>query len=148
MYRYFSGECKVTSDFIASSVCVNPVVVRRTLGQLKEAGFVRVEAGAGGASAAKDPADISLLDIFHAADCVDGDLFHFHENSNPRCPVGSTVHDVPDREPASVQESFEERLRQTSLKNLTDNMGYIISTSRKRPSKAKQAPDPDQAVNI
>lgn len=41
----FSGSQKVTSAFIAGSVNVNPVVIRRTLGQLKEAGIVLVEAG-------------------------------------------------------------------------------------------------------
>ena len=48
----FSGSQKVTSAFIAGSVNVNPVVIRRTLGQLKEAGIVLVEAGVGGATLA------------------------------------------------------------------------------------------------
>ena len=50
----FDGQYKTRSAFLAGSVGVNPVVVRNTLGQLKAAGLVNVEAGVGGASLAKD----------------------------------------------------------------------------------------------
>lgn len=51
----FDGQCKTTSFFLGNSVNVNPVIIRKTLGQLKDAGLVTVEAGVGGASLAKDP---------------------------------------------------------------------------------------------
>lgn len=60
----FSGSQKVTSAFIAGSVNVNPVVIRRTLGQLKEAGIVLVEAGVGGATLARPAERITLLDVY------------------------------------------------------------------------------------
>lgn len=63
----FGEDCKITSDFLAGSVNVNPVIIRRTLGQLKKAGLVRVEAGVGGASLAKPPEEITLLDIFRSS---------------------------------------------------------------------------------
>ena len=46
----FGEDCKITSDFLAGSVNVNPVIIRKTLGQLKKAGLVRIEAGVGGAA--------------------------------------------------------------------------------------------------
>ena len=49
----FKADHKVTSDFIASSVNVNPVVIRRLLQQLKKAGIVQVARGSGGADIAK-----------------------------------------------------------------------------------------------
>ena len=45
----FDGVFKTTSTFLASSVQVNPVIIRKTLGQLKAAGLVEV--------AAADPSD-------------------------------------------------------------------------------------------
>ena len=36
----FKDEYKVTSDFLASSINVNPVVIRRILSQLKDAGLI------------------------------------------------------------------------------------------------------------
>ena len=38
----FKNEYKVTSDFLADSTNVNPVIVRKILGQLKSAGIVAV----------------------------------------------------------------------------------------------------------
>lgn len=43
----FGRSAKVTSDFIADSVQVNPVVIRRALVSLKRAGFIEVKAGSG-----------------------------------------------------------------------------------------------------
>lgn len=116
---YFSGKAKTTSSFIASSVNANPVVIRRLLGQLKEAGLVTVEAGVGGASLARPAEAITMLDVFRAVDSLDGGrLFDFHANSNPDCPVGSRVHDVLDGELADAQAALERRLAQATLADL------------------------------
>ena len=89
----FKKEQKVTSDFLASSVKVNPVVIRRLLLQLKKAGLVKVARGTGGTDIEKPLDKITLLDIYQAVECVeDGRLFHFHENPNPLCPVGKNIH--------------------------------------------------------
>ena len=80
----FEDACKVTSDFIAGSAGVNPVVVRQTLGRLKRAGLAAVAAGTGGARLAREPERISLLDIYRAVDLVERErLFNFHERPNP-----------------------------------------------------------------
>lgn len=49
----FKDEYKVTSDFLAGSTNVNPVIIRKILGQLKKAGLVEVARGTGGASISK-----------------------------------------------------------------------------------------------
>ena len=46
----FSNNRKVTSNFIAGSTNSNPVIIRRLLGQLKQAGLVNVKPGVGGAT--------------------------------------------------------------------------------------------------
>ena len=48
-------KTKVTSDFLAGSVGVNPVIIRKTLSQLKRAGLIHVARGTGGAELAKQP---------------------------------------------------------------------------------------------
>ena len=118
---YFEDE-KATSNFIAASVSVNPVVIRRTLGQLKAAGLVTVEAGVGGASLAKSPRDITLLDVFDAVESAPEDLFSFHENPNPACPVGRSIHPLLDVKLASAQEALRADLRKTTLADLLQEM--------------------------
>ena len=67
----FKDDYKVTSDFLAGSTNVNPVIVRKILGQLKAAGLVEVARGSGGASIPKPLSEISFLDIYNAFDCVE-----------------------------------------------------------------------------
>lgn len=110
-------ESKVTSDFLASSVGVNPVIIRKTLSQLKKAELISVARGTGGAEIIKDLEDISLLDVYQAVECLGkkGQLFSFHDNPNPDCPVGGNIHGVLDEKLDKIQEAMEEELSQTSL---------------------------------
>ncbi len=118
----FSQTTKVTSDFIAASVQVNPVVIRRTLLSLKAAGMVDVKAGSGGASIVKDLGDITLYDVYKAVDSMDGDMFHFHENPNPACPVGRNIHAVLDAHLADAQAAMENELKKGTLLDLTKDL--------------------------
>lgn len=113
------SEHKTTSTFLAGSVGVNPVVVRNVLGQLKAAGIVRVEPGVGGASLAREPEDITLLDVFCAVEDHDG-LFRFHDNPNPECPVGRNIHDVLGERLAAADAALEAQLASTTLRDLMD----------------------------
>lgn len=85
------GEA-VSSQQIARSVNTNPVVVRRIVGALRNAGLVSVQAGAaGGAQLARDPGEITLLDVYRAVEAADG-LFPLplHPPSQ-HCDVGANI---------------------------------------------------------
>lgn len=122
----FNKEYKTTSDFLASSVNVNPVVIRRTLLSLKSAGLVDVKAGSGGATLTKNVEDITLYDVYKAVDCIDGDLFHFHENPNPNCPVGKNIHSVLDTHLYSAQMAMENELKSVTLADLVNQLNNVI----------------------
>lgn len=130
-------EQKTTSEFIAASVNVNPVVIRRTLQSLKAAGMVEVKAGSGGASIAKDLRDITLYDVYKAVDSVEGDLFHFHENPNPDCPVGRNIHAVLDGHLADAQAAMENELKKVTIARLAGEMG---AAPAERAEKQKSMP--------
>ena len=138
---YFDGTFKTTSTFIADSVGVNPVIVRKTLGQLKAAGLVEVEAGVGGASLARDPADVTLLDVFRATESVNGSLFSFHEHPNPKCPVGRSIHAALDGELAAAQQALEGQLTQTSLQELIGRIGLAGRIEQGEPAGQAGAED-------
>ena len=107
----FKNDCKVTSELLASSVNVNPVVIRRLLQQLKKAGIVEVMRGSGGASIKRPIEEITLLDVYRAVECVEeGELFHFHENPNSLCPVGKNIHAILDTRLENIQQAMEREM--------------------------------------
>ncbi len=124
--EYFKEEYKTTSDFIASSVRVNPVVIRQILGQLKKAGLLEVHAGSGGVSLLKKPQNITLLDVFNAVEPFDGGaMFGFHKNPNLSCPVGKNIHNLLDDKLASIQSAMENELKKTTLSDLLNQVKLL-----------------------
>lgn len=124
----FEKEHKITSEFLASSVNVNPVIIRRILSQLKAANLIEVQRGSGGASIAKPLDKITFLDIYHAVDCIDhGELFHFHEQPNQLCPVGRNIHNVLDDKLLQVQNALEKELKNITLADVMKDTKYYIA---------------------
>lgn len=123
---FFEGREKTTSVFLAGSVNVNPVIIRNVLGQLKSAGLITVKAGEGGSSLAKKPEDITLLDVFRAVE-KEEELFHFHENPNPECPVGKNVHTVLDNRLLAIQDAMKEQMESVTLRDLMDDMNHMLA---------------------
>ena len=123
----FQDDYKVTSDLLAGSTNVNPVIIRRILLQLKAANLIHVARGTGGATIAKPLDEISFLDIYRAVECVEhGELFHFHENPNADCPVGRNIHFVLDDKLMRVQQAMEREMASITLKDIkTDIQKYI-----------------------
>ena len=118
----------MTSEFLASSVNVNPVVIRRILQQLKKAEIVEVKRGSGGAEIARDLKDITLLDVYNAVESVeDGQLFHFHEDPNPKCPVGKNIHKIMDHRLEDIQEAMENEMRSVTIQDIMEDAHENIS---------------------
>lgn len=112
----FRTEYKVTSDFLASSINVNPVIIRKILSQLKNAGLIEVARGTGGAQAVKPLEQITFYDVYRAVDLLEeGELFHFHENPNLNCPVGKNIHRVLDNKLLDIQKAMEHEMKQYTI---------------------------------
>lgn len=130
--EYFQNDYKVTSQFLASSVNVNPVVIRRTLSQLKNAGLINVARGTGGATIARPLDQITLLDVFNAVDSIENDtLFHFHDNPNTNCPVGRNIHHGLDDKLQKVQDAMENELNAITLADVVDDTEKYIAEEGK-----------------
>ena len=107
---------KVTSDVLAASIEVNPVIIRRLLSRLKGAGMITVYRGTGGTFLVKDPKDITLFDVYETAENLKEEgLFHFHEHPNPKCPVGRDIHRALDGRLHEAQKAMEEKLASFTL---------------------------------
>ncbi|MCD7893173.1 MAG: Rrf2 family transcriptional regulator [Erysipelotrichaceae bacterium] len=122
----FKNE-KVTSEFLASSVQVNPVIIRKILSQLKAADIIKVQRGSGGSTIIKPLNEITFYDIYEAVECINNDeLFHFHENPNQNCPVGRNIHHALDDKLQQVQTALENELKQITLQDVIDDTRKYI----------------------
>lgn len=116
----FSNTRKVTSNFIAESTNSNPVIIRRILGQLKNAGLVNVAAGIGGSTIAKPLTEITLLDIFNAVEAANDIFFNFHDNPNCKCPVGKNIHTILDEHLNDIVQAMNRQMQQVNLQTLLE----------------------------
>lgn len=120
-------DAHCTSEFIAGSVNTNPVIIRRTLGQLKKVGLVNVRAGTGGAYLLKELDEITLLNIYRAVEVVEeGQLFHFHEEPNPQCPVGAHIQAVLQIVLRRAQDAMEKILADITMQELVTELTLEI----------------------
>lgn len=107
---------RVTSEVLAKSIQVNPVIIRNILSQLKKAELVMVKRGQGGATITKPYEQLSLFDVYQAVDSVkNGALFSFHDSPNPACPVGKNIHNILDDKLLRVQQAMENELKAITL---------------------------------
>lgn len=123
----FRDDYKVTSDFLAGSIGTNPVIIRKILTQLKNAGLIEVARGTGGIELTKELSEITFYDVYEAIEPVDGgDLFRFHEAPNPKCPVGRNIHALLDDKLKDIQNAMEEKMRQYTLLDLQEGMEELL----------------------
>jgi len=109
-----------SSDWIAESIQINPVMVRRELAVLQEMGWVVSKKGKEGGSKLIVPSSaISLSDILKA---TKGNHVLGRKNScgGSNCPVGREINDELDRLFGEADRILFDALEQRSLKSFVD----------------------------
>lgn len=86
-----AGHEVATSEQIAGSVNTNPVVIRRLLGRMREAGLVCSRRGSDAGWRLLRPLEsMTLRDVYEAIE--PSPLFELHRaEPNPECPVGCGI---------------------------------------------------------
>ncbi|MGF6665142.1 Rrf2 family protein [Paraburkholderia atlantica] len=117
------GGVPLSSEMIAGSVNTNPVLIRRLLAMLSEAGLTTSQMGAGGgALLARRPEQITLLDVYRAVE--DAKLFALHrEEPNPACMVGRNIQSVLSGIVDEAQQAMEAALAARTLADATADVG-------------------------
>ncbi|CAM2922305.1 Rrf2 family transcriptional regulator [Paenibacillus sediminis] len=107
---------RMTSEFIASSVNTNAVVVRRIMGMLNKAGLVTTNPGVAGASLTRPISQITLLDVYRAVEGEGCDhLFSIHEKPNPKCLVGRNIQGALESKYSQAQSAMENELQKITM---------------------------------
>lgn len=73
--EYFGKEEKVTSDFLASSIGSNPVIIRNLMSDLRNAGLIEIKRGPGGIAITRPLDQITFFDVYEAVEKNKEDLF-------------------------------------------------------------------------
>lgn len=109
------GRDVVTSHQIAESVNTNPVVIRRSLGDLRKAGLVESRRGPGaGWSLLGDPAKITLFDVYQAVEA--GPVLGMHHTlPNQSCPVGFGIQPALQRVYEGLEGAVRAQLERTTI---------------------------------
>jgi len=111
----------ITSSHLASSVNINPVLIRKELITLKSNKLIESREGKNGGVRLSRPATrISLSEIFKA---VRGEshVLEFSKNEgNPNCPIGSNIKKNLDKLYNEMDSVIEESLSKTTLEEFKD----------------------------
>lgn len=108
-------EGPVTSEYLSRCLRTNPVVIRRTMGFLREAGIVTSDRGHAGGW--RISADLSIISL-HQLHTALGEPAIFaigHRNDAPECLVEQTVNAALDDAFATAEALLMERLGEITL---------------------------------
>lgn len=114
-----SSPC--SSEWMAGSIGVNAVVVRRVTGLLRNAGLLSTQQGAAGATITRAFEQITMLDVLKAVE-PDHDIFSVHPNPNPKCPVGAQIQTVLESVYERAQSKMEQELASTTLRDIVSGL--------------------------
>lgn len=109
----------ITSDFIAGSINVNPVVVRREIKFLREAGLIDSKKGKdGGCFLTKNPTEIFLGDVYKLVN--QENVFGKMNHTNPDCPIGKEMNTNLDILFSQAEIELIKTLNNKTLKEFSD----------------------------
>jgi Rrf2 family protein len=109
------GLDELTSEEVAASVNTNPVVIRRSLGDLRRAGLVEVRHGPGGGwRLTRPPESITMLHVYDAVEAEPPFALH-HGEPNLQCPVGRGIRPALRIVYGEVEAAMRERMARTTV---------------------------------
>ena len=120
-YVYLHQDTKISSARLASSIDSNPSLVRRLMSRLTKAGLLVTHPGTASPALAKEPEEITLLDVYRAVE-DQYHLLHIDEQTNPDCPIGKNIQGVLTQEFAKVQAAAEAAMPEITLAEITANL--------------------------
>ncbi|MEQ8474063.1 MAG: Rrf2 family transcriptional regulator [Marinoscillum sp.] len=107
----------VNSEWLAGSINVNPVIVRKELSALMARGLVQSRKGkVGGYTLIKSSVDISLAEVYLAVKNTDV-LGKKNLEPNPKCPIGKDINERLDRLFSDIDEAVTNKLQGKTLEN-------------------------------
>ena len=111
----------LTSDFIASSANLNPVLIRKEIANLKKNNLVESKEGKnGGTKLAISPSELTLDKVFKLT--FDSISFGYSKNTpNPKCEVGKQINNKLNKLYSDMNDKIITHLATISLEDFAKN---------------------------
>jgi Rrf2 family protein len=118
-----AGDELLSSDHIAGSVNINPVLVRKEISNLRNNGLIISKEGKNGGSILAKPAEkILLSDVYRAV--RQSPLLGQNKNRpNPDCEVGRQINNHLDNLFLEAENAMISKLNQTTLADFSKQFG-------------------------
>lgn len=121
LYAYIE-EDKITSEIVSRSIGCNPVIVRKVFSKLSQADLLRPGRGNARTTLARPADEITLEDVFLATqeESVE-EAFNMYP-TNPKCPVGSEIHELLHGRFESAMDAMLKDLSKTTIADLASEL--------------------------
>ncbi len=113
----------LSSDWIAQSININPVIVRKALSSLQEQGWVTSRKGKDGGSMLTVTSDEITLGAIYKVVKNSDVLGRRNLNPNPKCPVGKNINEKLQALSAETNELVVASLQGKTLKDFVGKFG-------------------------
>lgn len=128
----------VTSEELAPRLDTNPVVLRRTMSGLREAGIVRSERGRGGGWSLVKPLEtVTLVDVYDAL-AIANPFGIGCRSPSTKCLLERTANEAIGAALADAEATLMDRLRQVTVADLIGRAQRLVHG---RPAR-RRSPDP------
>ena len=105
----------LSSDYIAGSININPVLVRKEISNLRNHGLIESKEGKNGGATLANPAEkIQLSEVFLAVQQASL-LGNSKNEPNPDCPVGTQIKQRLDHLYLEIESALLHKLEKMSL---------------------------------
>lgn len=122
------GRHKVTSTLLAQSTGCNPVIIRNTLSALKKAGLITVARGTGGAELCRDPAQITLFQIYSALEPKEiSSLIGIHSCEGRPCMVAHYIRPVLQGPYRQIENAVRRTMESITLASMIDEFHRCLA---------------------
>lgn len=116
----------ITSDYIAGSININPVVVRREIKVLKDAGILDSKKGKeGGCYLIKPASSINFGELYQLVN--QDHSFGKLNQTNPNCPIGKQMNSALHHLFGAVDEKIYKELSQTNLEDFSNQFDQFLN---------------------
>lgn len=124
----FGDKRRVTSNFLSTTLDVNPIHIQRYLLQLRTAGLVWIARGNRGIKTMKPLNEITLLDVYRAVEGIrDTEPYSYVKHPILENPLCENLHVVLDPKLMEAQNALEAELQKTTVEDLIRNTEEYIA---------------------